>query len=105
MDENTFIQGDAVNCPDQADENGLMSERGPTIKNEVKSNFNDDIPDNGLDIGDMLGNTTDFYAYAVTPSMALFHLTEMVQCTRVTPLSRMPLTPTSMTTFPVMASI
>ena len=40
----------------------------------------------------------------VTSSTAPPQLTELVQCPSVTPMPKMPLTPTSTTTFPIMAS-
>jgi hypothetical protein len=43
-------------------------------------------------------------SFTVTSSTAPPQLTELVQCPSVTPMPKMPLTPTSTTTFPIMAS-
>ncbi|KAI2502646.1 hypothetical protein MHU86_11840 [Fragilaria crotonensis] len=52
-DENTPVHADAINGPLPHDGIGPMSERDPGIENAVNPNFNDDISDNGLDIGNM----------------------------------------------------
>ncbi|KAI2497310.1 hypothetical protein MHU86_17183 [Fragilaria crotonensis] len=52
-DENTPVHSDAINGPLPHDGIGPMSERDPGIENAVNPNFNDDISDNGLDIGNM----------------------------------------------------
>ncbi|KAI2490290.1 hypothetical protein MHU86_24280 [Fragilaria crotonensis] len=52
-DENTLIHGDAINGPVLHDGIGPMSERDPGNENAINPNFNDDISDNGLDIGNM----------------------------------------------------
>ncbi|KAI2510443.1 hypothetical protein MHU86_4016 [Fragilaria crotonensis] len=52
-DENTPVHSDAINGPVPHDGIGPMSERDPGIENAVNPNFNDDISDNGLDIGNM----------------------------------------------------
>ncbi|KAI2493052.1 hypothetical protein MHU86_21495 [Fragilaria crotonensis] len=52
-DENTPLHADTINGPVPHDRIGPMSERDPAFENAVNLNFNDDISDNGLDIGNM----------------------------------------------------
>ncbi|KAI2500871.1 hypothetical protein MHU86_13591 [Fragilaria crotonensis] len=52
-DENTPVHSDAINGPVPHDGIGPMSARDPAFENAVNLNFNDDISDNGLDIGNM----------------------------------------------------
>ncbi|KAI2498261.1 hypothetical protein MHU86_16240 [Fragilaria crotonensis] len=52
-DENTPLHADAINGPVPHDGIGPMSERNPGIENAVNPNFNDDISNNSLDIGNM----------------------------------------------------